>query len=131
MTSKPLSPHLTIWKWKISMATSITHRITGNGLALVGTLIFAWWLIAAATSDDAYATFQAVAGSPIGWIVWVGLSWFAFQHLMSGLRHLLMDSGWGYSIRASSNSALWAWIGAVVLTAAFWGLFFLSRSGAF
>lgn len=125
----PLSPHLSIWRWRISMATSIMHRITGNGLALVGTLIFAWWLIAAATSDAAYATFQAVAGSWIGWIVWVGLTWFAFQHLLSGLRHLVMDSGWGYSIPTSSRTGWAAWIGAVVLTIIFWALFFLTRPG--
>jgi succinate dehydrogenase / fumarate reductase cytochrome b subunit len=119
--SRPLSPHLSIWKWRVHMATSIFHRVTGNALAFGGIVLFTWWLAAAATSAAAYETFLAVATSPIGWIVWVGLSWVFFQHLMSGIRHLAMDSGWGYELGLSKMTAGWTFLGSILLTAAFWG----------
>jgi len=122
--SRPLSPHLSIWKWRVHMATSIFHRISGNALAFAGLILFVWWLAAAATSKEAYEAFAAVAGSSLGWIVWVGLSWMFFQHLMSGVRHLLMDSGWGYAPGTSKLTATLVFIGAVLLTAAFWAVFF-------
>lgn len=106
------------------MAVSIFHRVAGNGLAIAGMLLVAWWLMAAATSAEAYATFAAVAGSPFGWVVWVGLSWAFFQHLLSGIRHLMMDSGWGYELGTARTSAIWVFVGAIALTAAFWAFWF-------
>lgn len=129
--NRPLSPHLSIWKWRIFAITSITHRITGNGLAFAGLLMFVWWLAAAAISDAAYAQFSAFAGSFLGWVIWIGLSWAAAQHLMSGIRHLLMDSGWGYSRAMSSISAAWVWVGALLLVAGFWLLFHFMGPGIF
>ena len=126
-SSRPLSPHLSIWKWRVHAITSITHRITGNGLAFVGLSLFAWWLAAAATSREAYETFLSVATSPFGWLVWVGISWFFFQHLLSGIRHLLMDTGWGYELGVAKLSATWTWVGSVLLTAAFWGVVLFGR----
>jgi succinate dehydrogenase / fumarate reductase cytochrome b subunit len=123
--SRPLSPHLSIWKWRVHMATSIFHRITGNAMAFGGTLLFTWWLVAAATSRDAYATFLAVASGPLGWIVWIGLSWLFFQHLMSGLRHLLMDTGWGYELGLSKMTAGWTFLASILVTAAFWAAILL------
>ncbi len=119
---RPLSPHLSIWKWRVHMATSIFHRVTGSALAFGGLTLFTWWLAAAATSAEAYETFRAVATSPIGWIVWVGLSWVFFQHLMSGIRHLLMDTGWGYELARSRLTAGWTFLASTLLTAAFWAL---------
>jgi succinate dehydrogenase / fumarate reductase cytochrome b subunit len=129
MTGRPLSPHLSIWKWRVHMATSIFHRVTGNALAFGGIILFVWWLAAAATSAEAYETFLAVASSPIGWFVWIGLSWAFFQHLMSGLRHLLMDTGWGYALGLSKVTATWTFLASTLLTIAFWG-FYLFGSGA-
>lgn len=123
MTGRPLSPHLSIWKWRVHMATSIFHRVTGNALAFGGIMLFVWWLAAAATSAEAYETFLAVASSPIGWVVWIGLSWAFFQHLMSGLRHLLMDTGWGYALGLSKMTAIWTFLGSTLLTIAFWGMY--------
>lgn len=128
MTTRPLSPHLTIWKWRPTMAVSIFHRISGHVLALAGLAGLAWWLIAAATSEAAYAAFVAVAGSPIGWLVWIGLSWMAAQHLLSGLRHLLMDSGWGYDLGTARASAIAVFVGAILLAGGFWALFFFGPS---
>jgi succinate dehydrogenase / fumarate reductase, cytochrome b subunit len=107
------------------MATSIAHRVAGNALAFGGVVLFTCWLAAAASGQEAYETFQVVAGSPIGWIVWVGLSWMLFQHLCSGLRHLVMDSGRGFDLDASRRSATWVFVGAAALTALFWAAFFL------
>lgn len=127
--NRPLSPHVGIWKWRVYAITSITHRITGNALVFAGLLAFAWWLAAAAISQDAYAVFTAFAGSIAGWILWVGLSWAAFQHLLSGVRHLAMDSGWGYELGLSKLSAIWVWVGAAVLTAAFWATYHFAGLG--
>jgi succinate dehydrogenase / fumarate reductase cytochrome b subunit len=124
MASRPLSPHLSIWKWKVHMAASIFHRVTGNALAFGGLALFTWWLAAAATSTDAYNSFLAVATSPIGWIVWIGLSWVFFQHLMSGLRHLLMDTGWGFELGLSRVTAGWTFAASTLATIAFWAFHF-------
>jgi succinate dehydrogenase / fumarate reductase cytochrome b subunit len=104
-TSRPLSPHLTIWKWGPAMAVSIMHRVTGNGLATAGALGLIWWLMAAATGPEAYATFVACATSPFGYLVMIGLSWFFFQHLFSGLRHFVLDMGAGYELK---NNRMWS-----------------------
>jgi succinate dehydrogenase / fumarate reductase cytochrome b subunit len=128
--ARPLSPHLSIWRWRVHMAVSIFHRVSGHALAFAGLALFSWWLMAAATSREAYLDFMAAATSPLGWVVWVGLSWMFFQHLLSGLRHLVMDSGWGYGLRVSKLTATWVFIGAVALTALFWTLL-LWREGGF
>ena len=94
VTARPLSPHLTIWKWGPHMLVSILHRITGTGLAVLGGGMFLWWLTAAAGGDESYTTFMAWASE---WmlIIWIGLTWALFQHLFSGLRHFVMDIGAG------------------------------------
>ena len=82
--ARPMSPHLTIWKWGPHMAVSILHRITGTGLAVVGGALFTWWLAALASGPDAYATFQAWATWKWMLVVWIGLTWAVFQHTLSG-----------------------------------------------
>lgn len=123
--NRPLSPHLSIWKWRVHMATSIFHRVTGNALAFGGLVLFAWWLVAAASSKAYYDVFLSIATGPIGWVVWVGLTWVFFQHMMSGLRHLLMDTGWGFEIGIAKTSATTVFGAAIVLTALFWALVFV------
>lgn len=81
--ARPLSPHLQIWRWGPHMLVSILHRATGDGMALVGLPLLVWWLAAAASGPEAYASFQSVMGSPLGLIVLVGISWAFFQHLTS------------------------------------------------
>lgn len=119
-SSRPLSPHLTIWKWGPHMAVSIMHRVTGNGLATVGALGLVWWLMAAAMGPDAYATFVACATSPIGYLVMIGLSWFFFQHMVSGLRHFVLDIGAGYELKANKSWSLATFVIAALLTILFW-----------
>ncbi|WP_066763457.1 succinate dehydrogenase, cytochrome b556 subunit [Sphingobium sp. CCH11-B1] len=119
-TSRPLSPHLTIWKWGPHMAVSIMHRVTGNGLATVGALGLVWWLMAAAMGPEAYATFVKCATSPIGYLVMIGLSWFFFQHMVSGLRHFVLDMGAGYELRTNKTWALATFVISALLTILFW-----------
>ncbi|MBV8685794.1 MAG: succinate dehydrogenase, cytochrome b556 subunit [Alphaproteobacteria bacterium] len=125
--NRPLSPHLTIWKWGPHMAVSILHRVTGAGLATVGAAALVWWLAAAASGVDAYRTFAGWATSPFGIFIGVGLSWAFFQHLLSGLRHLVMDIGAGFELSTNKFWANITLVGAVLLTAGLWLLIFWSH----
>lgn len=122
MTNRPLSPHLSIWKWGPNMATSILHRVTGDGLALVGLGVLLWWLGAMAGGEDSYATFRACMASPVGMIVLVGLSWAFFSHMMTGLRHFVMDIGAGYELDTNKLWSILAPVLGILLTAAFWAV---------
>ena len=126
--SRPLSPHLTIWKWGPHMAVSIMHRVTGNGLATVGALGLVWWLMAAAIGPEAYATFVSCATSPIGYLVMIGLSWFFFQHLCSGLRHFVLDMGAGYELRTNKSWSIGVFLAGAALTILFWAYIFFGKA---
>lgn len=101
---RPLSPHLTIYRWPITMAASIVHRATGLALA-TGTLFLAWWLIAAATGPDAYDTFVGFALTPIGRLILFGFVWSLAFHLLNGMRHLFWDIGKGYALPTARMTA--------------------------
>ena len=118
--SRPMSPHLTIWKWGPHMLISILNRITGAGLATVGAAAFVWWLAAAATGAEAYEAFTDVATSWFGILVGVGLSWAFFQHTLGGIRHLVMDIGAGYELSTNKFWANMTMVAAIVLTALLW-----------
>ncbi len=105
------------------MAVSILHRITGVGLTIVGLAALAWWLAAIAEGEEALDKFTSVAGSPLGLVVLVGLTWAFFQHLLSGVRHLVMDSGAGFALSTNKTMAILTVVGALVLTAISWALF--------
>jgi succinate dehydrogenase / fumarate reductase cytochrome b subunit len=120
MANRPLSPHLSIWKWGPHMLISILHRVTGSGLAVVGLAVLLWWLGALASGEGAYETFTFFADSPPGYVVLVGLSWAFFNHLCSGLRHFVLDIGAGYELGANRRWSIISMVGGVVLTAAFW-----------
>lgn len=122
MNQRPLSPHLQIWRWGPHMLISILHRATGDGMALVGLAVLVWWLGALASGPAAYATFQGIMGSVPGMIVLVGLSWAFFTHMMSGLRHFVLDIGAGYELDTNRMWSIAAPIIAILLTAAFWAV---------
>jgi succinate dehydrogenase / fumarate reductase cytochrome b subunit len=107
------------------MLVSILHRATGDGMALVGLAVLVWWLGALASGPAAYASFQSVMGSPLGMVVLVGLSWAFFTHMMSGLRHFVLDIGAGYELDTNRMWSIAAPVIAIVLTAAFWALVLL------
>ena len=117
---RPLSPHLTIWKWGPHMAASILHRVSGAGLATVGAAALVWWLAATASGPDAYEDFMFWAKTPFGIFVAVGLTWAFFQHMLTGIRHLVMDTGAGFELSTNKFWANMTIVGAILLTAAFW-----------
>jgi len=125
--SRPLSPHLSIWRWGPHMAISILHRITGDGLAIVGAMALVWWLVAAASGPEAYALFLTCASSPFGYVVMIGLTWAFCQHLLSGLRHFVMDMGAGYELQTNKTWSIMIPALAIVITAAIWLLIFAGR----
>jgi succinate dehydrogenase / fumarate reductase cytochrome b subunit len=117
---RPLSPHLTIWRWGPHMVVSILHRATGIALSLAGLAVLTWWLMALAKGPDSYATFEKAAHSPIGLIVLVGLTWSFFQHLLSGIRHLVTDTGAAFELGVNRTFAVLTIVGSIVLTALLW-----------
>jgi len=120
---RPLSPHLTVWRWGPHMAVSILHRATGIALSFAGLGILAWWLFAIASGPDAYASFTKAATHPLGLVVLVGITWSFFQHLLSGIRHLVMDTGAAFELGINKTFAILTIIGSVLLTAAVWFYF--------
>ena len=118
--SRPLSPHLSIWRWGPNMLVSILHRVTGGALTFAGLGMLTWWLLALSGKPDDYANFATVATSPVGLFVLIGLSWAFFQHLFSGLRHLVMDIGAGFELGTNRTMAIATIVASLVATAALW-----------
>ena len=118
--TRPLSPHLSIWRWGPGMTVSILHRITGAGLTVVGLAVLTWWLVALADGPEAYGRFVELAQHPVGLVVLVGLTWAFFQHLFSGIRHLVMDSGAGFELGTNKRYALLTILASILLTAVLW-----------
>lgn len=115
---RPLSPFMT-YRWTLTMAMSIVHRITGISL-YVGTLLMAWWLIATASGPGAYANIQAFTSSWIGRVVVFGYTWALLHHLLGGLRHLIWDLGYGFGKDEREWLTWAALIGSVTLTVVLW-----------
>lgn len=113
---RPLSPHVGIWRWTITMAGSITHRATGVAL-YAGTLILAWWLISAAAGPAAFERASALLGSPLGVVVLAGYAWALSFHLLNGVRHLFWDVGHGFAPRTATMTAWAVYAGSLVVAA--------------
>jgi len=124
--TRPLSPHLTIWKWGPHMAVSILHRVTGSGMATVGAILLVWWLVSLASGPDAYArfvdTFTVSSGelNILGYLFGIGLTLSLFQHMGSGIRHLVMDTGANYELKSNKMSAQLTWGFSIIMTLIFW-----------
>ena len=116
-TDRPLSPHLQIYTPLINMVMSIVHRITGAAL-YVGTLLLVWWLIAAATGPEAFATVSAVFGSWLGRIVLIGYCWALLHHMFGGIRHFIWDMGTGFEL-ATVDKLAWGTLFASLAATAF------------
>ncbi|MGB5078664.1 MAG: succinate dehydrogenase, cytochrome b556 subunit [Sphingorhabdus sp.] len=129
-SNRPLSPHLQIYRWSPQMAISIFHRATGFLLATAGMMTLLWWLSAISGGMESYATFQryvVTAGEDAtswqhvsNWffrLVALGVTYSFFQHLFSGLRHLVLDMGAGYELKTNRNWALAAFLAAILATA--------------
>ncbi|MGE0766572.1 MAG: succinate dehydrogenase, cytochrome b556 subunit [Hyphomicrobiaceae bacterium] len=109
---RPLSPHLQIYSPLINMVMSIVHRITGAALYF-GTLLLAWWLIAAATGPDQFSYVSGVMGSVIGLLVLFGYTWALLHHMLGGIRHFIWDTGHGFNLNTVN---LLSW-GTIALSA--------------
>ncbi len=121
--ARPLAPHLQIWKWGPHMLVSILHRVTGSGMATVGTVLLVWWLAAAAAGPEAYARFLSwFTGdwAPLGYVMGIGLTWAFFQHLANGVRHLFMDLGANFELKRNRMSSIATIVFGIIATAAFW-----------
>ncbi len=124
----PLSPHLTIYAWPLTMAASITHRMTGVALG-AGTLLIAWWLVAAASGPAAYEVFLAVGAHAAGQAVLFLFVWALAFHLLNGLRHLAWDFGFGFKVSTARLTAAVVYVFSVLIAA---GVFALTHfSGTF
>lgn len=103
--NRPIAPHMQVWRWGPAMLVSILHRVTGDGLALVGLGVLIWWLASLAGGPGAYETFVTHASAWYGKVVLVGLTWAFFNHMASGIRHFVLDIGAGYELK---NNAAWS-----------------------
>ena len=116
---RPISPHIQIYKRESNMVMSILHRITGAALYF-GTLLLAWWLVALAAGPGYFAYINNLLASPLGVVVMIGFTWALLHHLIGGIRHLIWDTGRGFTL-SSVNALSWATIiGSLALTAAIW-----------
>jgi len=114
-STRPLSPHLTIYRWPVTMATSITHRITGVGLS-IGAIVLAWWLVSISNGPEGWQSFHALSDTPIGLLVVFGLTWSLVYHFLNGVRHLAWDLGYGYEKNLAERNSMLI-LGASILVA--------------
>jgi len=119
--TRPLSPHLDVYRWQVQMVTSILHRATGVAL-VVGLLAMVWGLVALAAGPERWQDFAACVGSPFGQLVLFGFSWALAYHLINGIRHLVQDAGYGWSVPDFVRSSWISVVGSVVLVVLVWAI---------
>lgn len=124
--SRPLSPHLQIYRWTWTMAMSVVHRITGIGL-YAGTALLAIWLLAMASGPEAYDRVSWFFGTPIGLLLIFGYTWVLIHHMLGGIRHLVWDFGHGMEPGMRIQMARFTLFGSVVLTVLIWGFALVLR----
>jgi succinate dehydrogenase / fumarate reductase, cytochrome b subunit len=119
--ARPLSPHLQVYRPQLTSVLSITHRATGVALA-AGTVLLVWWLVAAATGPEQFATVQWFLGTWLGKLMLLGWTFSLFFHLCNGIRHLFWDAGVGFELKAAYRSGWLVVFASIVLTAIVWVL---------
>lgn len=128
---RPLSPHLSIWRWRVHTIVSIVHRVCGNAMAFGAVPLFVWWLVAAASGEEAYGDLYSLMTEGksryVAYLVGIGFTWTFFQHMCSGLRHLVMDTGAAFEIQTSKRTSTAAFVFGALLTLALWGTIFLVK----
>jgi succinate dehydrogenase / fumarate reductase cytochrome b subunit len=124
--ARPLSPHLQVYRFALTMAMSIAHRITGVGL-YVGTILLAWWLVAAASDASSFATASAFMGSAFGRLILFGFTWALFHHMLGGVRHFIWDLGYGMDHPEREYLAQGTLAGGLILTLLVWFLAYVVR----
>lgn len=126
LVRRPLSPHLQVYKPQITSVLSIMHRITGIALG-VGTLVLVWWLVAAATSDAAYARATWFIGSWIGMLLLFGWTLALWYHFCNGIRHLAWDFGYGFDLPTVHATGKATVVAAGALTVLTWLVILATR----
>ena len=117
---RPMSPHLQVWRWHATMASSILHRATGIA-NYVGAVAIAIWFILLALGAEG-----AVAFLFEGWMAWatrfglIALTYSVSYHWLNGLRHLFWDIGKGFDPKGSNRRSVMILLGAVIPTALLW-----------
>tara|TARA_R110002012_G_scaffold27229_4_gene87505 strand:- start:3253 stop:3690 length:438 start_codon:yes stop_codon:yes gene_type:complete len=117
--NRPLSPHLTIYKQIPTMVMSIMHRFTGMAL-YAGTLLVAWWLVAAASGEATFDWVNGIFGSILGRLVLFGYTWALMHHMLGGIRHFIWDTGRGFDPATSTKMAWATLVGSITLTILIW-----------
>jgi succinate dehydrogenase / fumarate reductase cytochrome b subunit len=117
--SRPLSPHLQIYRRTMTMMMSIAHRISGAALYL-GTLLLAWWLLSVAAGPEVYALFESFISSWLGRLILFGFTWALMHHMLGGIRHFIWDMGKGFSLPVANAMAWMTLVGGFVLTLFVW-----------
>ncbi len=117
--ARPMSPHLTVYRFRPTMAMSILHRITGGALYF-GTVLVAWWLVAAASGPESFATASAAAGSILGRLVLFAYSWTLLHHMAGGIRHLVWDTGAALGREESTRMAVGTLVASLSATVLLW-----------
>lgn len=125
---RPMSPHIQVWRWHVTMFTSIAHRATGIAL-YVGALIAAGWVIALAAGEQAFDSYRALLTSPLGELVLFGLTVSLFYHLANGIRHLVWDTGRGLEAKTADMTGWAAIVFGVVAAVSIWVIAFLRVGG--
>jgi succinate dehydrogenase / fumarate reductase cytochrome b subunit len=125
---RPLSPHLTIYRWPFTMATSITHRATGMGLAM-GAVILALWLVCISNGPEGWESFHAVSDTPIGLLVLFGLTWSLVYHFLNGVRHLAWDLGYGFPKQTAERNSVMIFALSIILAIAIFALAWTGNGG--
>ena len=120
--NNPLSPHLSIYKFKLSLLMSIAHRITGGALYF-SMLIFLFFLFSLSSGASAYELFSSIIGTWIGKLVILGITWAVFHHMLGGLRHFLWDMVKGFEVKTVDKLATTTLLGGIVLTIIYWSLY--------
>ncbi len=123
---RPMSPHLSVYRLTITMAMSIAHRISGGAL-YVGVLLLAWFLIAASADAATFAVFSEFIESFIGRLILFLFSWALFHHLIGGLRHIVLDAGYGLDAPLRDQIAWATLIGGFALTIVAWAIGYAVR----
>ena len=122
---RPLSPFM-MYRWQYTNTLSILNRITGILLS-IGLLLLVYWLVAAASGEDAYAKARVLFGKPVIVLALYGFSFSFFYHLLNGVRHLVWDVGYGFEKSTARKSGWVAFLGSIVVTLFFWVLVFATR----
>jgi len=128
LAARPLSPFVTIFRWPITMATSIVHRMTGVGLA-GGLMLVTWWLVAASTGPEAYNFFTDTMETTLGQLVLFGFTWSLAFHAVNGIRHLAWDLGYGFAVKTANITGIVVFVLSFLLAAGAFALAYTGHGG--